>query len=88
MPEQHGHLAIDAKILSTCRGRRHIVSPRAQLVYFYRPRLFDRKKSALYYSSVNTLRIRSLDGSVACHPSRFVVVFAISSLNRWPWLGH
>ena len=26
---------INAKILSTCRGRRHIVSPRAQLVYYY-----------------------------------------------------
>ena len=25
-----------AKILSTCRGRRHIVSPRAQLVCFYK----------------------------------------------------
>ena len=24
---------INAKILSTCRGQRHIVSPRAQLVY-------------------------------------------------------
>ena len=26
---------INAKILSTCRGRRHIVSPRAQLVSYY-----------------------------------------------------
>ena len=28
---------INAKILSTCRGRRHTVSPRAQLVYVVRP---------------------------------------------------
>jgi len=37
MPEQHSHLTngINTKILSTCRGRRHIVAAaRLQLVIF------------------------------------------------------
>ena len=33
MPVQHRHLANKSEDMSTCRGQRHIVSPRAQLVF-------------------------------------------------------